>query len=278
MSLNNQKILGISVTTDKKEIILEDIKEGLSVFAQSRHQPPGRRRKPRIIVTPNPEQIMYARKHKQFRDILNQADVALPDGIGLVWAARFLGDKTSGTTGGEIITRIPGVEFMEDLVQDAAKRGVRIGLIGGFTGLAVKALECLQGAYPSLMGWAEDGPALQGADETVIEDIEASYWRRLAEKIVKTKTGIVFVGLGAPKQEYFIHRLSRELSAPVVCMSVGGSFAIFANKLKRAPLFIRSIGFEWFWRLLQEPWRVRRQFQLFRFIALVFRTKFLPPR
>lgn len=278
MSLNNQKILGVSVTTNKRETILEDIKEGLDVFAQSRHRAPAKRSKPRIIVTPNPEQIMYARKHKQLRDILNRADVALPDGIGLVWAARFLGYKASDTTDDETIARIPGVEFMEDLVQIAAKRGVRIGLIGGFAGLAVEALECLQAAYPGIMGWAEDGPVLTGADETVIDGVEAAYWRQLAEKIAKTRTGIVFVGLGAPKQEYFIHRLSQELSAPVVCMSVGGSFAIFANKLRRAPVFIRSIGFEWFWRLLQEPWRVRRQLQLLSFIVLVLRTKFSQAR
>jgi N-acetylglucosaminyldiphosphoundecaprenol N-acetyl-beta-D-mannosaminyltransferase len=276
MSLNSQKILGVKVTTDKREIILEDIEEGLDIFDKSHHTAAAKRKKPRIVVTPNPEQIMYARTHAHFRDMLNRADVALPDGIGLVWAWRFLGFTTSDVTTGEKLERIPGVEFMEDLVQIAAKRGVRIGLIGGFDGLAVKALECLQSAYPGLSGWAEDGPILEGADEAVIDRLDGTFWASLAQKIVKTKTGIVFVGLGAPKQEYFIHRLTEELSVPVVCMSVGGSFAVFAGRLKRAPLFIRSIGFEWFWRLLQEPWRVHRQLQLFRFVLFVLRTKIVP--
>jgi N-acetylglucosaminyldiphosphoundecaprenol N-acetyl-beta-D-mannosaminyltransferase len=87
---------------------------------------------------------------------------------------------------------------------------------------------------------------------------------------------MVFVGMGAPKQEVFIEALAQALvqskySLPVMFMAVGGSFDIITGRLRRAPLFIRSIGFEWAWRLFQEPWRWRRQLALLKFIVLVWK-------
>src|SRR3989344_2970706 len=155
MSLNAVKILGISITKNKKNEILEYIEKYLRSKAK----------KPLIIVTPNPEQVVFAQKNKRFADILNRADLSLPDGIGI---ALTLG-----------IQRIAGVEFMEDVVEMAAKWGYRIGLIGGKGRVAVEALECLQKKYPGLTGSVGD--------------------------IRKAK--IVFVALGAPKQEYFIEEL-----------------------------------------------------------------------
>lgn len=220
MSLNTGKILGISITTNSKKEILEYIQKYLS-FPQE---------KPLIIVTPNAEQLVYAQRDKHFASILNRADVAIPDGFPV---ARIL-----------VVERIPGVEFMEDLVQLAAKRHVPIRLIGGRGGVAVRAFECLREKYPGL--------------ET------------------SQHAGIIFVGLGAPKQEYFIEELrtqNSELKHPLVLMAVGGSFDILSGRIPRAPLFIRSIGFEWAWRLFLEPWRLKRQLSLLKFLWLVYNRK-----
>lgn len=239
MSLNAVKILGISITTNSKKEILEYIQKYLQFPWE----------KPLIIVTPNPEQIVFARDNARFAKMLNQAEVSLPDGIGIASLLK--------------IERIAGVEFVEDMASLAAERGYGVGLIGGRGGVAVDALECLQKKYPDLLGWAVEP-----------EEIEV---KKLVQKIRQTNTRIVFVGLGAPKQEFFIEKLrtqNLELRTPLILMSVGGSFDIIAGRIPRAPIFIRLMGFEWAWRLFKEPWRLGRQFALVRFLLLVFLQKF----
>jgi N-acetylglucosaminyldiphosphoundecaprenol N-acetyl-beta-D-mannosaminyltransferase len=163
---------------------------------------------------------------------------------------------------------------MEDLVKLASNYHVPIGLIGGYNNLAVGTLNCLRQKYGLLQAsWAQDGPEIDG--DTLPDDI---YFQRLARRIVREGTGIVFVALGPPKQEYFIERLSKELSTisglrSTILMSVGGSFDIISGRLRRAPTLMRSLGLEWLWRLLLEPWRLRRQLALVEFVWLVIREK-----
>jgi N-acetylglucosaminyldiphosphoundecaprenol N-acetyl-beta-D-mannosaminyltransferase len=289
MSLNSQKILGIDITTSPKKIILEYIQKYLSSEIHDGRKMSQNIIQPLVIVTPNAEQIVFARSHPYFAKLLNQADVALPDGVGVVFTSRLLRKRTDIDNHAFVANRIPGVEFMEDLVGIAVNRGSRIGLIGGYRGVADEALECLQKTYPKLQGWAKDGPSIEignnGEIQIKVGNVKSSdeYFTQVAEQIVRTKTQMVFVALGAPKQEVFIERLRHELSLrfrdsvnPLILMSVGGSFDIIAGRLKRAPVFIRSIGFEWFWRLVAEPWRWRRQLALVTFIFLVLKEKVLP--
>ncbi|GEM_PF-233186 len=315
--LKSLKILGISITTNSKEEILEYIRKYLNQSQKSKVKSQNRSVKPLLIVTPNPEQIVYALSNPHFTEILNQADVAIPDGIGISLSAKFLRDKRQATSDKIIIHRIPGIEFMEDLVRIAAERGYTIGLIGGRGGVAVKALECLQMKYPDLQGWGEDGPEikvksqkvkvktesqnsknifLQQYNNIAIEqsgkDITDEYIRQVAERIKRTRTQLVFVGLGAPKQEYFIEKLVRYsllvhrkidtihsdqrtnklTNHSLVLMAVGGSFDIIAGKTPRAPLVLQTIGVEWLWRLFKEPWRWRRQRALVKFFWLVLKS------
>lgn len=298
MSLKYQNILSVRVTTSPRETILEEIKKYLIRGSPTKQASKAKNRKPLVITTPNPEQIVYAHTHQSFRDILNKADVTLPDGIGIVLASRFLGNSARVARQTTVQNRIPGVEFMTDIARLADQEGVRIGLIGGFDGLAVRALECLQVESPKLKGWAIDGPELVVGAHGEMEGPPASYWKDLAEKIRSTKTGIIFVGLGAPKQEYVIEKLCSlftqiklefkvygkkneksvtnlfTTNGPLVFMAVGGSFDILTGRLKRAPLVIRSIGFEWAWRLANEPWRIQRQMALITFVWLVLKENF----
>jgi len=234
MRLNAVKILGISITTNSRKEILEEIQKYLDLPAK-------KQQKSLKIYTPNVEQLVLASKNPAFAGILNQADVAIPDSIGVVWAGNVLTKNGPKTV-------IPGVEFMEDLVRLAASRHVPIGLIGGKGKVAVEAFDCLHKKYPDLLGWASDVPS------------------------ILQKAGIIFVALGAPKQEYFIEETTVKTKG-VVFMAVGGSFDMLSGRLRRAPFAMRKLGLEWFWRLLLEPWRIVRQFALIKFVGMVLKEK-----
>jgi len=251
MSLSAVKILKIKVTKSSKKEILEEIQKCLF-----REQGSGYRvHKNLIIFTPNVEQIVLAQKNLEFRDVLNRADVAIPDSIGVVWASKIL-------TPPGLLEPIPGVDFIQDLVRIAYDRHVPIGLIGGTGNVAIGTLECLRKTYPNLIGW----------------DSESTDVVQLALRIKEQKTQMVFVGLGAPKQEFFIEDLARELSTishlrSTIFMAVGGSFDILSGRLPRAPVFMRTLGLEWLWRLMLEPRRIFRQLAIVEFVWLVIRKR-----
>ena len=235
-----KQLLGVNITIDNKETILSEVNNYLL----------GKLKKtPFIIVTPNPEQLVLAQKDKEFLKLLNKADVSLPDGIGLVWAFRFLNQELS---------RISGVDFMSDLVRLANKNNWTIGLVGGWNGVGEKALAELQKSYANLHGWAITP---EETDE-----------KKLAQHIADSNTKIVFVGLGAPKQEQYIDVLKKH-SGRVVFMAVGGAFDMIAGVTLRAPDWIQKIGLEWLYRLFRQPWRWRRQMALIQFFQLIVSSK-----
>lgn len=247
-----KQLLGVNITVDNKEIILQEIQDYL--HGQSK-------KSPFVIFTPNPEQLVYARENEEFLKLLNRADVALPDGIGLVWAFHFLKLIPHNASP---ITRISGIDFMSDLIRLANKNNWEIGLVGGWNGVGKKALAVLQTSYANLRGWALE------PEETDEE--------KLTKHIADSNTKIVFVGLGAPKQEQYIESIKYQVSSiklhnRVVFMAVGGSFEMIAGIIPRAPRWIQTIGLEWLYRLFQEPWRWKRQIALLRFLSLVIREK-----
>jgi N-acetylglucosaminyldiphosphoundecaprenol N-acetyl-beta-D-mannosaminyltransferase len=263
-------MLKINITTDSKQVILEHIQKYLNNWEKNTAKSGAKSAKSFVIVTPNPEQVVLAHHDSHFAQILNRADVALPDGIGLVIASRILGRPI-------VQKRISGVELMQEIVTLAAKEGVTIGLIGGKAGLAVETLECLKEKTSNLLGWAEDAPTFLVQNHTLSladrAETTSTYFDRLASAVREHRVGILFVGLGAPKQEYFIEQLERRCH--MMLMSVGGSFDLISGRIKHAPLLIRSIGFEWAWRLIQEPWRWRRQMALVDFMRLVWKQRFI---
>lgn len=275
ISLKRQKILGIAITENSREEILEEVKKYLQLSKYPIVKSSNKIQESLTIVTPNPEQIVCAQKDKHFAGILNQADIALPDGIGITWASRLLSPNP-------IQHRIPGVEFMEELVSLCAEKGYRVGLIGGRVGVAVRALECLRKKYNKLVGWGKDGPETRIVNchlhiDNWKEKTEI-YFADLGRKINENNTRVVFIGLGAPKQEYLIEQLSKQLTInnyqlSTILMSVGGSFDIITGKIPRAPTVLRTLGLEWLWRLLRQPWRLRRQLTLIRFATLVLQSR-----
>lgn len=286
-------LLGIDISTASKAELLNSVKNFLEK----------KQTKPLTIVTPNPEQVVLAQNDKHFREILNKADIALPDGNGIVWAHKLVhrrqftegssqlaGDssqiaddrkKLSQTTSYELRTNIPGIEFMESLIEMAAENGYSIGLIGGWDNVAQKTLNNLQQRLPKLKGWAEEGPEIEvhSSQFTVCSsnNSEEKYFREIIAKIKQQNTRMLFIGLGAPKQEYFMERLSSQfavgssqIASNLVLMSVGGSFDELSGKIPRAPQLVSNAGLKWLWRLILEPWRIGRQLRLVQFAFLTF--------
>jgi N-acetylglucosaminyldiphosphoundecaprenol N-acetyl-beta-D-mannosaminyltransferase len=291
MRQNAGNMLGISISLDSKKKILEYVEKYLFEGIGAKARQGRKTTAPLVIVTPNPEQIVLAARDTHFADILNRADVAVPDGIGVIWASRVLGWGEGNADRREKIQRIPGIELFEDLVALSSKRSIRIGLIGGTGDLAVKALECLQARHQNLKGDTIPAPKLMvegnslkllGAEDEKTKNSPSvlAYVSQVVSWIKDKDIGMVFVGLGAPKQEYFIEELVKtwekeKIDRPVVFMAVGGSFDIITGKLSRAPLLMRLIGFEWLWRLIREPWRLRRQLALFSFSWMVLKKRFV---
>ncbi len=251
-SLVKNEVLGVSVTSSSEENILEYIVKKIESYAEDKEK--------LLIVTPNPEILVYANKHKEFRDILNQAQISLPDGVGVLWAGRVLGKPFQ--------QRITGVDFMKSLCKEVIRKPITVGFLGGRGGVAEVTSKCLQKAYPGLkVGFVGEEP---GGISNFKFQISNAQSRRFEETIT---CDILFVAFGFPKQEEWMAENLEKLDVKVM-MGVGGAFDYISGKVPRAPKLIRAIGFEWLYRLLRQPWRWKRQLALVEFVGLVLREKF----
>jgi len=206
---------------------------------------------PHQVVTVNPEFIMAARYDMEFAAILNAASLALPDGVGIVWASRFLGRP--------LRERVAGVDCVWRWARLAAERGYRLFLLGAAAEVAEEAASRLKELYPRLeiAGTFAGSPALE--DEEGIVDL-----------IRQAEPYLLFVAYGAPQQDRWIHRNLIRLGVPVA-MGVGGAFDFISGRAKRAPRWMQRVGLEWLCRLFWEPWRWRRMLALPQFVWLVIR-------
>jgi len=211
---------------------------------------------PHQLVTVNPEFVVTAQRDPEFREIINRAALALPDGIGLLKAARFL--KTT-----LLPERVAGSDVVVRLAEASHIKGYRIYFLGAWEGVAEKAVEMLKARYPKMKvaGVYAGSPAL--------EENEA-----IVQRILPTRPDILLVAYGAPKQDKWIARNLERLQIPV-CIGVGGSFDFLAGTAKRAPHWIQYLGLEWLHRLVMQPWRWRRIWNaVFYFSWLVVQNRF----
>lgn len=205
--------------------------------------------KPAHVVTLGAEMAVLASKDARYREALNSADLIVPDTVGVVFASRLLGRP--------VPQRVAGIELAERTIARCARRRIPIYLLGAADGIAAKAGVELAARFPGLR--------IAGTHHGYfIPDEEAD----VARAIRNSAAPLVFVGMGFPQQELFIARnLDRIGSA--VCIGVGGSFDIWSGRLHRAPDAVRKAGMEWFYRLVREPHRLKRQLALPRFVAQV---------
>ena len=191
-------------------------------------------------VTPNPEFLLAARKDQPFRQALLDADLVLADGVGVVYSAKLLGRPLKG--------RVPGIEFAQALMGWMAKHGKRLFLLGAKPGVAELAAANLRDRYPGLiLCGTHDGYFKE--DEPVVQAIRES------------GADVVFVCLGAPKQEFWMAKHGPATGAHLM-VGLGGSLDVFAGVVERAPEGFQKLGLEWLYRLMKEPKRFGRMAKL----------------
>jgi N-acetylglucosaminyldiphosphoundecaprenol N-acetyl-beta-D-mannosaminyltransferase len=191
-----------------------------------------------LVATVNPEFVMHARHDDEFRRALDHAGLALPDGIGVVWALR-----RQGCT---VPERVTGVDLVPRLAELCERRRYRLYLLGAGPGVAARAAERLASAHPQLeIVGAEPGSPLPRHDAATVAMVN------------EARPDVLLVAYGHPRQELWVARNRERLQAPVA-VGVGGTFDILAGSVRRAPDPLRRAHLEWLWRLWLEPWRARR--------------------
>jgi N-acetylglucosaminyldiphosphoundecaprenol N-acetyl-beta-D-mannosaminyltransferase len=230
-------VLGVRVDRLTQQQVLTYITSFLQYYIASNRQVVCQQ-----IITVNPEFVIAAQHDTQFRQCINEAALVVPDGIGVVWAARYLGKPTP--------ERVTGVDTVVEIAKVCATQGYRLYLLGAAPGIAELAAARLQELAPGL----QVAGTYAGSPDPAEEDM-------IIERIKATRTDILCVAYGAPGQDLWIRRnLSR---LPVgVAMGVGGAFDFLAGKQKRAPKIMQKFGLEWLYRLYREPWRWRRMLAL----------------
>lgn len=203
------------------------------------------------VVTPNPEIVEVCRENPAAMEAVRNAALVLPDGIGVVKGAAILGTPLKG--------RVPGIEFASGLMENMAKSGHSLFLLGAKPGVAQLAAEKLTERYPGLrIAGTHDGYFREDAP--------------VVEQIAQSGADCVFVCLGAPKQEFWMQRNGQATGAKLLC-GIGGSLDVFAGVVARAPKFWCDHNLEWFYRLCKEPKRIGRMMKLPLFLLHVYQEK-----
>ncbi len=228
-------ILDVPFTTLSKSEVLALVEKWIKEVKQP----------PKLVFTPNPEMLVLASEDADFKKVLNQADLNIPDGWGVVSASR-----------GRIQERIGGTDLTYDLLDLAGKNQWRVFLLGGRPGVAQKAASRFNSSIQT-----DQGPQ-NVADASVKEN------QALITKINQFKPDLLFVGFGQKKQETWLVQNRSQLKVKVA-LGVGGALDYLAGVQMRAPRVVQDIHLEWLWRLVLQPSRWKRQLKLVKFLWLV---------
>lgn len=196
------------------------------------------------VVTPNAHHVVLLQNDVRFRKIYEQALLVVPDGVPLLWAAKILGQKLFG--------RVNGTDLLEVLCAKAAARGLRVFLLGGREGAADAAATILRNRHPALTICGTYCPRV-GFESDPEEN------SKIVRTINESRADLLFVGLGAPKQEYWMFD-NRDRLDVRVSLGIGVSFEFIAGVVKRAPRWMQSAGLEWLYRLCSEPKRLWKRY------------------
>lgn len=235
------EILGVKIDN----LTFQDALENARLFLNNNSQ--------NLMVTCNPEIILHANKDRSFRDMLNSATICVADGFGLILASKFFKNPLK--------ERVVGVDFVGDFCGICAMDGKSIFLLGGDDGIAEKTAQNLNKKYPNLkiVGWL-DGDI----------DLEKCY-----RFINDARPDVLFVALGAPKQEKWIFENLQKIKSVKLAIGVGGTFDFLSSRIKRAPKLIRRAGLEWLWRLFVQPRRIKRIFNAVIVFPILFFTSII---
>ncbi|HLO83779.1 MAG TPA: WecB/TagA/CpsF family glycosyltransferase [Nostocaceae cyanobacterium] len=201
---------------------------------------------PEYVVTPNAMHILTLQKDVEFQEIYSKAFLVVPDGVSLLWAAKFLQTPLKG--------RVNGTDLFEKLCAIAAEKGLKVFLLGGRPGAAEKAQQTLQDRHPGLVIVGTYCPPY-GFEKQPAE------LELINSQIQAAAPDLLFVGLGAPKQEKWIANHYLTLGVPV-SIGIGVSFELVGDMVRRAPVWMQKAGLEWLFRLIVEPGRLWKRYIL----------------
>ncbi|MCA1021031.1 WecB/TagA/CpsF family glycosyltransferase [Halobacillus litoralis] len=234
-----EQFLGVDVSSHSYEQLKQNVLDDINEKRQS------------FIVAINPEKILKAQEDQDLKALLNKATYQIPDGVGVLLASKL---KKGG-----IKERVTGIDMLLTLCEQAAANGKSVFLYGAKPGVAAEAKDKLVEQYPNLqVAGVMDG--YEKDEQKVIQTINES------------GADILFVALGSPRQEYWIVDHMKELNVRIF-QGVGGSFDVISGRVKRAPALFQRFGVEWLYRLISEPWRIKRQIRLPLFLLKVWRDK-----
>lgn len=206
------------------------------------------------VITINPEMIENASQNPDFAEIINSAELVIPDGIGVEIGLKILGYN---------VRRIAGIEFSHRMIEECAKNSQSVALVGAKPQIVEKAKENLEKEISGLyITYAHDG--YFSNDEEIINELNIRQPR------------LVLCALGSPKQEEFIIK-AKQVLPNALFVGVGGSFDVWSGVVERAPEIYQKLGLEWLYRTVKEPKRFKRIFPtLPLFVLKVLREKFIP--
>ena len=202
-----------------------------------------------IIVTPDSLAIMRTKKDKEYQKILESADLVTPDGIGILWASKILGNPLK--------ERVTGIDLITKLFELGEKKGFNFYFLGAKEGIAEAAKKNILKKYPKLN--------IVGVHHGFLDNLLEE---KVKKDIKEKKPDILLVGMGVPKQEKWIYKNIHDLNIPVA-IGVGGSFDVLSGKIPRAPQWMQKNGIEWVYRVIKEPYRIKRVAKIPVFIVLI---------
>jgi len=214
------------------------------------------------VFTPNVDHIVLAEEDERFRLAYGQTDLSLVDGVPVVWASRLFSSR--------LPEKVSGSDIMRPLAGRAAARGWRVYLLGAAPGVAQRVKEIFERDYPGINVVGTGSPKIDIGKEVAEQ-------QAIVEEVRATRPDILFLALGAPKQEIWAHRV-RQLLKPAVIIGVGATFDFIAGTAKRAPPWVAAAGFEWLYRLAHDPRRLWKRYLVRdpKFLAILARQMLVP--
>lgn len=247
--MDSIRIFGIKIlntTLDEITNVIEDILKGDTLHT---------------IYTPNTEIVMVAKEDMKLKELINEGDIIIPDGIGLIYASKLKKKPLK--------ERVTGFDTSMKLLDIANKNSYSIYLLGGKEGVAKIAAENIKISYPNIEIVGFHNGYFKGSHIGLKDEDEE---RNIVEEINKVKPDIIFVGLGFPGQELWIHSNKDIIKAKII-IGNGGVMDILSGNAKRAPEIYQKLGLEWLYRLIKEPSRIKRQLVLPKFMLKVLFSK-----
>lgn len=189
------------------------------------------------VVTINPEMFQYSEKDSEFADIVKNAEMVIPDGVGVKIALQINGHK---------VNRIPGIDFAKKLLEESAINNIPVAIIGAKEDVIVKAIENLQ-------------KEINGLNIVYTHDGYFSNDEEIYNEINKKCPKLILIAMGSPRQEKFIYNAKNKIK-PALMIGIGGSLDVWSGTVKRAPRIFRGLGLEWLYRTVTQPQRIKRIF------------------